>query len=291
MKKFLITIMFILCFASINITTYATTDNETMEEQQEEFKIQDFIRDSKQYTGEFFEDININDVLKEAIQGNVDNNKFLSRILNLFGKEVTTNIKAIVSILVVIVIHSILKSISESLENDGVSKLIYYVQYILIVTIIMANFTDIIKLVQDTTSNLLGFMNMLVPLLISLMLYTGNITTSTVIEPVILFMINFIGNIIQNVIIPLVLIFTSLVIISKISNKVQIDKLTKFLKSGVVWFLGIVLTVFVGVVSLEGTLASSVDGITAKTRKSNSKLCCTSSRKDFRRYSRYGSWM
>ena len=31
--------------------------------------------------------------------------------------------------------------------------------------------------------------------------------------------------------------------------------------------MGIILTIFVGVVSLEGTLASSVDGITAKTAK------------------------
>ena len=160
-----------------------------------------------------------------------------------------------------------MKSISESLENDGIAKLVYYVQYILIVTIIMTNFSDIIKLVQDTTSNLLGFMNMLVPLLVTLMLYTGSITTSTVIEPIILFMINFVGNMIQNLIIPLVLIFASLVVISKISDKVQIDKLSKFLKSGIVWFLGIVLTIFVGVVSLEGTLSSSVDGITAKTSK------------------------
>ena len=70
-----------------------------------------------------------------------------------------------------------------------------------------------------------------------------------------------------NLIIPFVLVLTSLVIISKISDKVHIDKLSKFFKSGIVWFLGIVLTVFVGVVSLEGTLSSSVDGITAKTTK------------------------
>ena len=110
-------------------------------------------------------------------------------------------------------------------------------------------------------------MNALVPLLITLMMYTGSITTSSVVEPIILFMINFIGNIIQNLIIPFVLVLTSLVIISKISDKVHIDKLSKFFKSGIVWFLGIVLTVFVGIVSLEGTLSSSVDGITAKTTK------------------------
>ena len=131
----------------------------------------------------------------------------------------------------------------------------------------MGNFSDIIKLVQDTSNNLVGFMNILVPLLIALMMYTGSITTSTVLEPIILFLINFVGNLIQTIIIPLVLVATSLIVISKISDQVQVDKLAKFLKSGIVWFLGIVLTIFVGVISLEGTLSSSVDGITAKTTK------------------------
>lgn len=175
--------------------------------------------------------------------------------------------KAIGSILAIIVIHSILKSISESLENGNISKLIYYAQYILIVTIIMSNFSEIVKLVQNTTINLVAFMNMLVPLLITLMMYTGSIATSGLIEPIILFMINFVGNLIQSVIIPLVLIFTSLVVISKLTDKVKIDKLSKFLKSGIVWVLTIILTIFVGIVSLEGTLSSSVDGITAKTTK------------------------
>lgn len=260
------TIIVMVLIVFLSNSSYAN-DNQTIIEQQEEFKIQDFIKNAEKFTGEFFEDIDINEILNDAIKGEVDNSTLLKKILNILGKEVTTNIKSLVSILAIILIHSILKSISESLENNNISKLIYYVQYILIVTVIMSNFTDIIKLVQDTTGNLIGFMNALVPLLITLMMYTGSITTSSVVEPIILFMINFIGNIIQNLIIPFVLVLTSLVIISKISDKVHIDKLSKFFKSGIVWFLGIVLTVFVGVVSLEGTLSSSVDGITAKTTK------------------------
>ena len=262
----IITIIVMVLIVFVSNSSYAN-DNQTIIEQQEEFKIQDFIKNAEKFTGEFFEDIDINKILNDAIKGEVDNSTLLKKILNILGKEVTTNIKSLVSILAIILIHSILKSISESLENNNISKLIYYVQYILIVTVIMSNFTDIIKLVQDTTGNLIGFMNALVPLLITLMMYTGSITTSSVVEPIILFMINFIGNIIQNLIIPFVLVLTSLVIISKISDKVHIDKLSKFFKSGIVWFLGIVLTVFVGVVSLEGTLSSSVDGITAKTTK------------------------
>ena len=267
-KRKKITIIFIIFIFAVTMPCYAEdTGEEILQDQQEEFEIQDFLKNAEEYTGEFFQDIDIGEMLNQAISGEVDNSTIVKRILNLFGSEVTTNIKSLVGILAIILIHSILKSISDSLENDGISKLIYYVQYILIVTIIMGNFSEIIKLVQETSNNLVGFMNMLIPLLIMLMTYTGSITTSSVLEPIILFMVNFIGNIIQTLIIPLVLVCTALVILSKISDKVQIDRLSKFFKSGVVWFLGIVLTIFVGIVSLEGTLSSSVDGITSKTTK------------------------
>jgi len=131
----------------------------------------------------------------------------------------------------------------------------------------MSNFLEIIDLVKETSQNLVGFINVLMPLLITLMIYTGSIVTSNLIQPIILFLINFIGNMIENILIPLVLVITVLIIVSKISNRVQIDKIAKFFKTSIVWFLGIVLTLFVGVVSLEGTLGSSIDGITAKTAK------------------------
>lgn len=258
-------IMFVIAYMS---NTCIASNEEMIQEQKEEFGIQDFLKNAKQYTGEFFEGMDLGDILSDAIKGEVDNSTIGKRILNLLGTEVITGVKAIGSILVIIVIHSILKSISESLENEGISKLIYYAQYILIITIILANFSDIVKMVQDTTTNLVAFMNMLVPLLITLMISTGSIATSGMIEPIILFMINFIGNMIQNVILPFVMIFTALVILSKLSDQIKINKLTKFFQSGIVWFLGVVLTIFVGVVSLEGTMSSSVDRNYSKNNKS-----------------------
>ena len=256
------------CANDISNTQSATSiDENELESQEKTFGISSFIQNSKQYTGEFFEDIDINDILNSAIKGEIDNSNIYKKILSKLGNEVQNGVKSLACILAIIIIHSILKSISESLENDNISKLIYYVQYIAIITVIMSNFSDIITLVKDTTTNLIGFMNTLIPVLISLMLYTGSITTTSILEPIILFMINFIGNLIQDILMPIILIITSISIISKISDKVQIDKISKFLKSSTIWFLGIVLTIFVGVVSLEGTLASSVDGITAKTAK------------------------
>jgi len=261
-------IILIIIIAIIFIPKTVKAEDNTIETQKETFGINSFIENSKQYTGEFFADADISEILNSAISGKVDNSKIYKKILNILGTEVQTGIKSLLSILAIIIIHSILKSISESLENDSISKLIYYVQYIAIVTIIMSNFSDVINLVKQTSNNLIGFMNTLIPVLVSLMLYTGSITTTSILEPIILFLINFIGNLIQNILIPIILIIASISIISKISDQVQVAKLSKFLKSSTLWFLGIILTIFVGIVSLEGTLASSVDGITAKTAKS-----------------------
>lgn len=267
MRKIIYIFVFAIIFINLMIPISIANEEETLEEQQEEFGISEFIEEANTYSGEFFEDIDMNEILNNAIKGEIDNQTLFKKVLGLIGGELIDGLSVLGSILAIVVIHSILKSVSESLENDTISKLIYYVQYILIVTIIMMNFSDIVQVVKDTCNNLVGFMNILIPLLISLMIYTGSIATSGILEPIILFLINFIGNMIQTIIIPIVLIFTSLIVISKISDNVQIDKLSKFLKSGVVWFFGIILTVFVGVISLEGTLSSSVDGITAKTTK------------------------
>lgn len=264
MKK--IVLIFILILM-IPVKIQAETEEEIMSSIEEKFNIGSFISQAEEYTGDFLDNTNLSDILNEAMQGKINNQTIYKKIIKILGKEVSSNIKILISILIIVVIHGILKSITDSLENSNVSQIIYFVQYILIVTLIMSNFTEIIKLIKETASNLVGFINVLIPLLLTLMVYTGSITTSTVLEPILLFVSNFIGNIIANILIPVVLIIVVFSVISKITERIQIERISKFLKSSVVWFLGIFLTIFVGIVSLEGTLSSSVDGITAKTAK------------------------
>ena len=269
MKKFFLNILiiFFLIFFSATKVNAESLTSQMIQQEKESFGISSFIDETKKYTNDFFEDMNISDVLNSAITGEIDNNKILKKILKIFGKEIVSSLKTIIAVLVIVLIHSIIKAVADNLETSNISKTIYYVQYILIVTIVMSNFSDLIFSITNTIQNLVGFMNSLVPLLITLMIYTGNIATSSLLEPIILLIIEFISNIILTLILPGVSIITALIIVSKLSNKVQIGKLTNFFKTSIVWVLGIILTIFVGVVSLEGTLASSVDGITAKTAK------------------------
>ena len=254
-KKTVIILIYLVC-----IDTYSFG----IEDINSEFEIKEFIEEAEEYTDE----IDIKQMLDSLVKGRLDTSSFTGKILNYLGGEVFSGLKIITSILVIIIIHSILKSVSESLGNNTICKIVYFVQYILIVTIIMNSFAGIAQLVEQTANSLIGFMNLLIPLLMALMIYTGNIVSSSIVEPVLIFMINIFGNLIQNILIPLTLVFTSLNIVSKLTDTIKIEKMTKILKKGIVWGLGTMVTIFVFVLSLQKTLSTSIDGLTTKAAKS-----------------------
>lgn len=277
MKKILLlfSIIIILQFTSNINQVLAKPSNEStiINSQKESLNISKFLGESENYTTEFLKDVDLNELLNSAITGKIDNSKLIKNAWGTLGKEVANAATTLGSILVIIIIHSIIKAISDGLENKSVSQIAYYVQYILIVTIVMVNFADILQMVKTSIQDLVDFINVLLPILITLMIATGSIVSATMLQPIILFIITLVGNLITKLIIPIILVSTALGIISQISDKIQIDKLAKFLKSSAVWTLGVILTLFVGVTSLESSLTSSVDGVTSKTAKAAVSSC------------------
>ena len=235
MKIKILLLLIIICIQTISLAQTETIEqSEILESQQETLNISSFIEEAKKYSANVYKDIDFNELFNLAITGNINNKTIINNILKILGKEIVGSVAVIGSIILIIIIHSIFKSLSEGLENKTISQITYYIQYILIVTLIMTNFSNILIMIKESIQNLVGFMNNLIPILITLMLTTGNIVSANLIQPIILFIITFIGNFITTIIIPLVLIATALRIISKISDKIQIDKLSKFLKSSVV---------------------------------------------------------
>lgn len=229
--------------------------------------INDFLESAEKYTNNNFVNLNIKELFYDSLTGNIGNSLRHIGLIDIFSKELSSVLNVIISVLVVIIIHSIFKAIIEGLENKSASQIAFFLQYLIITTLIINSFVSILDLTKASIQNIISFMNMLLPLMTTLMLTTGMISTTSVIEPILLFMINFIGFFINNFIIPFLLVSITISIISNISDKIQLDRLSKFIKSSIVWILGIILTIFATTISLEGTLTSSVDGIAAKTTK------------------------
>lgn len=266
MKKLITIFAILICIFSTSISI-ADTEDEVINSQMDSFNISNFIDEANKYSNDVLKDIDIQELLNNAIKGELDTNQLLKNIFPLLGTEIKEALKVMGSILIIVLIHSVLKSISDNLNNKSVAQITYYVQYILIATVIMTNFSSIITLTKEAVGNMISFIQLLFTLLMTLMLASGSVVSVNLVQPIILFIINLISNIFQSIIIPIILVGTALAIVSKISDRIQIDKLSKFLKSSSVWVIGILLTIFVGVLSIEGTLGSSVDGITAKTAK------------------------
>lgn len=262
-------ISFFLCLFFISNVAFANDDvpSTILESQKESLGISDFINEVEKYTNDVFENVNLNDILNQSLTGKIEKKGILSSFNRLLGAQVKDCLNSMATILIVVIIHSIFKSICDGLQNNSTGKIAYFIQYILIVTIVIQNFSDIIVDTKSAIDSIVGMMNTLVPLLITLMLTTGSIVSANIVQPTLLFCIAFVGNFISAIIIPILLVGTSLSVVSNLSDEIKIDKLAKYFKSSIIWILGILLTIFVCLLSVEGTLSSGVDGLTAKTAK------------------------
>ena len=266
-KAYIILLIAIITYIFPTVSKAETDEESILTSQADTLGISTFLSDSKKYTEDTFGDIDISELFTKSLSGNIDNSTIINIVFSLLGDNIKSALTTIASVMVVVIIHSILKAISENLGNENVSKIAYYIEYILIITLVMTNFSTIITEMKSAVQNLTGFANTLIPLMITLMITTGNIVSSGMIQPILLLLITFISNFMTNILIPIALVSTALGIISKISDQAQVGKLSKFLHSSMVWILGTVLTLFVSVTSLEGGLTASIDGVTAKAAK------------------------
>lgn len=241
--------------------------NEIIESQSNLLGINDFIKQAGEYTKNSFPDLNISQIFNDSISGNVGNIFNSFGISSFFSNELSFAIDIMIDVIIIIIINSIFKAIIENLGNSNSAQITYFIQYLVIVTLVINTFVSILDLTKESITNIVNFMTALIPLLVTLMLSTGSLVSSSMVEPILLIMVNVVGNFINTFLIPLLLISISISIVSNISDKVQIERLAKFLKSSIIWILGILLTIFTSTLSLQGSLTSSVDGMTAKTAK------------------------
>lgn len=186
--------------------------------------------------------------------------------MNIFIEGFRENIGLLFKIIGIAFLCAILKNLQSSF-GGSVSEIAFYVCYMLIIVLIVTSFTNITSICINSISKLNRFMNVLIPVLITLLMTMGNITTVATLQPILLGMISLITTLVSNLVIPVILVSTVLNLVGNISSQVNVEKLSKFFKKSVMYILEFVMIIFLGILSLEGSLASNVDGITAKVAK------------------------
>ena len=268
MKKIFLIIIIIYCiFAPVSNVIYATeqtTQEELIQSQIQDMNINSIIDKAEKDTKN---NIDFNTIFEESLQGKLSQNIIINTVGKILGTELKESLKMLVSILLIIIIYGLMKNISENLGNNQTGKIGHFVQIIILITALMEVYTHILQIIKETLETISSFTYMLLPLFISLSISTGNITAATGIQSVILVSINIITTFINQILIPIIIVATVIGIISNISDEVHMNRLSKYMKSTIIWILCIFLTILTCVLSLESNLGQGIDQFTSKTTK------------------------
>ncbi|MCX7843268.1 MAG: stage III sporulation protein AE [Clostridia bacterium] len=221
--------------------------------------------DFKELVGGFDPQKIINETAKGKFEFSVTG--FMNRSLQYLFKEIYINIDILIKLIILIILCAILKNLQTSFLSESVGELAFYACYIVIVSILIAGFNTAMQLGKEIIDSMVAFMHATIPVLITLLISGGSISSAGIFQPILITIVEVSATIIKNTLLPLIFLATVLSIVDNISDKVQISRLAGLLKQIGAWIMGIVLTVFIAVVSIQGTLGAVVDGVTSKTAK------------------------
>jgi stage III sporulation protein AE len=114
---------------------------------------------------------------------------------------------------------------------------------------------------------MISFVMALIPILLALMAASGGLISAAFFHPVILFLMNTSGLLMQYIILPLLFLATLLSIVSTMSDQYKVTQLAQLLRNWSIGLMGLFLTVFLGVVSVQGASTAVTDGVTIRTAK------------------------
>lgn len=221
---------------------------------------------SKEY--EVLPNLSVRTIILDLIKGKKPLNfkDILNSIGQFFFRELRSSMGLLGKILVIVLISSLLTNIQSSFENASVAELANYIAYILIAILLISSFKQIMDLTTSTIDKMVNFMQIILPLLLTLLTAVSGANTRILFHPMILMTVNLIGILIKLIILPLVFFSFIISIISNLSTRVEFSKLSELGRQVIAFTISAALTIFIGIITIYG-LGSKIDGLTIRTAK------------------------
>ena len=136
-----------------------------------------------------------------------------------------------------------------------------------LIIIALNSFYIVLDYTNETVGKMIHFILALIPLLLALIVSSGGLVSAAFFHPVILFLMSTSGMFIQYIILPLLMLSALLSIVSILSENYKVTQLAGLLRNWSIGLLGVFLTVFLGVISVQGAATAITDGVTLRTAK------------------------
>ena len=211
------------------------------------------------------EGIDINSLYNDMLSGNgIQYENILDSLVNSIFKEVKNSINSVTSIFIIVIIMAIVTSLELDKDSDVV-KITKLVIVISISALLLKNYLDIVTMFKNIV-NILGYIMQIVStFLLGILMATGKITSTGIIEPLLLFIANFICFATEYIVIPFFTISVAINIVSRISENIKMDNLSSMFRKSSLYIFTTIIGIFLFVLSMESSVTKSIDSMYFKT--------------------------
>lgn len=200
-------------------------------------------------------------------QGNLTIKELGLIAVNLLFKEVRVVLKLVISVVAIAILCSLLKNLEDAFKNESISNIAFYACYSVLIIILSRSFLISIDVATNVINSISEFMNALLPVLVGMIALAGGFVQAATMDPIVLGSVILIPKIYSNFIIPMILVSFVLKFANNLSTEHKIDNLCKLVSQGILWFQGIIITVFIAMLTIRGITADTMDAVALKTTK------------------------
>lgn len=270
MKRLLMTILIICVFTTVVfaedeglIDRVISTQMDTLGADELDNILREVLRDINLSSSGGFKDI-----LKRLVKGEkiFEGKTLVNSISSIFFEELRISLVLLSKILIITLISAILTNLQNTFENSSISELANYITYILIAILVIGSFNQLVTMAKLTIDRMVIFMQVLLPILLTLLVLTGGPNTKIIFHPMILTIVNIIGVMVKNFIFPLISFSFLVSVLSNLSKKVEFGKLSELCRQVITFIISGAFTVFIGIITIYG-LSTKIDGLTIRTAK------------------------
>ncbi|WP_100010696.1 stage III sporulation protein AE [Lentibacillus sediminis] len=191
----------------------------------------------------------------------------LRGFLEFFFHELIQNGRLLGLLIMLTLFSVVLQTMHNAFENSAVSRIAYFVVHIVLLFIALNSFYLAVSYANEAIRGMSSFMIALLPLVLGLMAAFGNFVAISFFHPVIYALINLSGVLVSHFILPLLFMSALLLIVSSLNENYKVTHLANLFRTIGLGTLGIFLTIFLGVMSVQGAVSAVQDGVAMKTAK------------------------
>ena len=260
-------------------TTYAVSESEEELEQQIEEEIGSQLGDLDFSAIETYLE-NLTDDVQDAFSGGfmtkveslingeyTSSENFFTSVLSLLWDGLLSFLPIIASIIAISILGGMVGNLKPSTNGKSIGNIVHFVTYGVVIVFLGTTLVEMIALTTKTLTNLKSTMDAIFPILLTLLTAVGGSVSVGLYQPAIAMLGNVFISLITYFLLPLFIFSIIFSIVGNLSNNVKLDKFVAFLQGTFKWSIGLIFTLFLGFMTIQGISAGAVDGLSIRTAK------------------------